>query len=110
MIGITRSARRQIDDLLRFYIDESERPDAARRLLSDLAGARKLIVKDSRQGLSYPRPYPALAKYGFRWARVRAYWIAWTLIDERPVITNVFHVSADIERRATPATDGIEDW
>jgi plasmid stabilization system protein ParE len=95
MIGITRSARRQIDDLLRFYLDERERPDAARRLLSDSANARKLIAKDSRRGLSHPRPYPALATCGFRWTRVRVYWIDWTVTDER---------------RATPTIDDITDW
>ena len=110
MTANTRAARQQIALLIRYYVDEKERPDAAYRLFEDLARARRQIDSDPSSGFMHPRPYPSLATMGFRWVNVRAYWVSWAIVEGRPVVTNVFHVSADIEGRATPDMDGIEDW
>ena len=32
---------------------------------------------DPRFWLTHPRPYPELARYGFRWIKLHRYWFAW---------------------------------
>ncbi len=110
MIRITRAAQRQIDDLIWFYLEEKQRPEAARRLRNDLRTARHLIIAEPNKGLPYPRPYPALQWLEFRWLLVRAYWISWGMRDGGPVVTNVFHASADIKGRASPSIEDAADW
>ena len=109
-IGITRAAQHQVDALLEFYLRKDGRGTAALRLLDDLADARALILADPSSGLANPRPYPALAAIGFHWHLVRAYWVSWVMLDGWPVLTNIFHVSADIEKRASVRTDDVLDW
>jgi plasmid stabilization system protein ParE len=110
MIGVTGAARHQIDNLVRFYIEEKLRPEAALRLLDDLDDARGMILAAPEKGRTFPSTYSGLSEFGFRWVRARAYWVAWVVIDDRPVVTNVFHVSADIEGRATPSVEDVADW
>jgi plasmid stabilization system protein ParE len=110
MIGITRAAQRQIDDLIRFYLFEKDRPEAAERLLDDLERAKRLILGPHTRSAGFPGPYADLEMLGFRWIRVRAYWIGFVPVAGHPVVTNVFHVTADIERRAVPGTDDVIDW
>jgi plasmid stabilization system protein ParE len=110
VVRITRAAANQVDDLISFYIFEKTRPEAARRLREDLANARRIIEAAPDGGADFPRPYPRLKSYGFRWYRVRVYWVSWRVVADVPVVTNVFHVSADIERRAAPTVENILDW
>jgi len=110
MIGITRAAQNQIDDLVHFYLFEKDRPEAADRLLDDLLRARRLILDPSTSGGSFPRPYRDLETLGFRWIKVRAYWVGFVRLAGRPVVTNVFHATADIKGRALPTVDGVADW
>jgi hypothetical protein len=55
-------------------------------------------------------PSPALAWLGFKWINVRIYWIGWHNDANGPIITNVLHVRADIEGRATPDTSDPNEW
>jgi plasmid stabilization system protein ParE len=110
VIGITAPARGQIDALFEFYLITKDRPDAALRLVKDLATGRGLILANPTSGLAYPGPYRRLGHHGFLWRRVRIYWFAWSLIETRPVVTNVLHAAADIEGRVTSTIDGITEW
>ena len=110
MIRITWAALDQIDGLLEFYIDTKDRPEAAARLVADLAEARQAIVMAPEGGADFPRPYPSLRRLRFRWIMVRAYWISWRDHPDGPIITNVLHVQADIERRACPESENVQEW
>jgi plasmid stabilization system protein ParE len=99
-----------VDELIRFYVVNKRRPEAAVRLRDELREARRLIALVPDGGVPYPRPYPALAWLGFKWINVRIYWIGWHNDANGPIITNVLHVRADIEGRATPDTSDPNEW
>lgn len=40
---------------------------------------------------------------------MRVYWVAWTVMDGRAVITNILHASADVGRRASASMDDVQD-
>lgn len=73
------------------------RPEAARRLIETYDAALVRIAAGSRSRLTHPRPYPELARYGFRWIKLHRYWFAW-LPGPPPVITNIFDEAGDIPR------------
>jgi hypothetical protein len=50
------------------------RPAAARRLIETYDEAVRQIEASPHNGLTHPRPYPALAAYGFRWIKIHRYW------------------------------------
>lgn len=108
MTGITGVGRRQLSALFDFYTDK-RRPEAGRRLAADLVAAGRAIRSKPEGGLECPQPYPELRQLGFRWRLVRVYWVAWTVMDGRAVITNILHTSADIGRRASASMDDVQD-
>jgi hypothetical protein len=55
------------------------------------------IAADPPSWLTHPRPYPDLARYGFRWIKLHRHWFAWTP-GPPPVITNIFDEVGDIPR------------
>lgn len=110
MIRITRSAQNQLEDLLRFYLVEKDRPDAARRLSDDVAAAARLIRADPNGGTSFPRPYPELEWLAFQWIKSRIYWVSWRVLDGVPVVTNVFHEAADLGSRVSPDIEDARNW
>ena len=71
------------------------RPEAARRLIEAYDGAVERIRAGQDSTLPHPRPYPDLARYGFRWIKVHRYWFSY-LPAASPVITNVFDEAGDI--------------
>jgi hypothetical protein len=73
-----------------------------RRLRADLADAQRRIEANPSGGSSFPRPNPALARFGFRWIKARIYWVSWHATTEEIVITNFLHERADFARRASP--------
>ncbi len=64
------------------------RPQPARRLIETYDAALARIAADPRFWLTHPRPYPELARYGFRWIKLHRYWFAWHP-GPPPVITNI---------------------
>ena len=112
MIRITSIAANQIEGLLDFYLYEVNppRPEAGLALLNELAEARKRIGMEPHRGRRYPATYQHLRRFGFRWLRIRAYWISWADVPPGPVVTNVFHAAADIECRASPDITDVQDW
>ena len=78
------------------------RPDAARKLIETYDEALRQIEAGPRHWLTHPRPYPALAEYGFRWIKIHRCWFGYAPVLP-PVITNIFdeagdmpgHISAD---------------
>lgn len=97
MIALSPNAQDDIQQLARFYA-ERERPAAIRNLAAAVARAAARIQRDRAAGLAAPRPYPKLAKPGRTWVKEGPYWIAYTTTDP-PVISGVFHESADIPAR-----------
>jgi len=47
-----------------------------------------------------PRPYPDLARYGFRWIKVHRYWFGYVSAAD-PIITNILDEVADIPSRVS---------
>jgi plasmid stabilization system protein ParE len=72
----------------------------ARRLIETYDAALARIAAEPRSWRTHPRPYPDLARYGFRWIKLHRYWFAWHP-GPPPVITNIFDETADIPRRAS---------
>jgi plasmid stabilization system protein ParE len=108
VLRFSAEAARQVAELRAFY-ERKDRPEATRRLRADLADARRRIEANPAGGASYPRPYPSLARFGFRWIKARIYWISWQITADGPVVMNVLHDSADLEGRASPDTDTLQD-
>ena len=73
------------------------RPEAARRLIATYDAALAQIAADTRSWLTHPKPYPELARYGFRWIKLHRYWFAWQP-GPPPVITNIFDEAGNIPR------------
>jgi plasmid stabilization system protein ParE len=110
VIRITWAAQNQVEHLLWFYLVDKDRPDAARRLSEDVAEAARRIQLDPDGGTPYPRPYPQLEWLAFRWIKSRIYWISWRVVEGIPVVTNVLHDAADLDRRANIDTENVRDW
>jgi len=53
------------------------RPDAARKLIETYDLAVDRIGAGPTSWLTHPRPYPDLARYGFRWIKIHRYWFAY---------------------------------
>ncbi len=53
------------------------------------------IAGDPKSWFTHPRPYPDLARYGFRWIKVHRYWFGY-LAAADPIITNILDQVADI--------------
>ena len=83
------------------------RPAAARRLIEAYADAVQQISVGPKSWFTHPRPYPALAQYGFRWIKVHRYWFAY-VPDTDPIVTNILDETSDMPAHAsadrTPAS------
>ena len=97
MIGFTRKAERQLDALRQHNI-ERERLEAVRNLAAAIDDAIAMIESKPGAGLAAPRPYPSLAKRGRAWVKAGHYWVMYSTV-EPPIITGIFHESADIPNR-----------
>ena len=84
------------------------RPDAARRLIETYDVALARIAADPHPWFTHPGPYPALARYGFRWIKLHRYWFAWNP-GPPPVITNIFDEAGDIPRWISDEAEPV-DW
>ena len=107
-IRLADVALAQIDALLRHYT-ELNRDEAARNLLVAVGQAMTKIAAEPGAGLPFPRPYRAVARWGFRWIKIHRYWIAYVQQDGGYVIVNILFESADIPRRIAPYTAGEPD-
>ena len=96
MTRLSPEAEAQLDALLDHY-EKLNRPGATRNLIAALEDAIAQIDTDPAAGLNAPRPYPALASYGFRWIKTGSYWFAYTYTGA--AITGIFHDSANIPNR-----------
>jgi hypothetical protein len=98
---ITEAARLQYLDMVGRYLQamahRPARPDAARRLIETYDVAVGRIAGDPDVWVAHPRPYPDLARYGFRWIKVHRYWFAYEP-GPSPVITNIFDEAGDMPR------------
>ena len=97
MIDYTEQAERQLDALRQHYLGR-ERLDALRNLEAALDDAEARIGRDPAAGLAAPRPYPFLALPGRAWIKAGRYWVSY-LTTTPPIITGIFHETADIPNR-----------
>jgi len=85
--------------MLRRYLTSTRerpaRPQAARRLIESYEAAIATIAAGPRSPVGYPRPYPDLASFGFRWIKVHRYWFGY-LPGANPIITNILDEVSDI--------------
>ena len=98
MIALTPKAAHQLD-ALRWHYVERARLEALRNLAAAVTDAIVMIERNPGAGLAAPRPYPALAKAGRRWVKSGRYWVMYST-TQPPVITGIFHETADIPNRA----------
>ena len=97
MISLSPEAEAQVDQLIAHY-EARGRVAAAVNLLSAFERASQRIVRAPEAGLEAPRPYPTLKRHDRRWIIEKPYWISYSLTAP-PVISGVFHVTADIPNR-----------
>jgi plasmid stabilization system protein ParE len=98
VIRVSRAARAQVASLAKWYADRN-RPEAVRNLRSAIVAAADRIVAQRGTFFWAPRPYPDLARPGWRWLKEGPYWIAYAPDRSGPVIRAVFYAAADIPNR-----------
>lgn len=99
MVGITEQAQAQYQQLVQWHLGK-DRPQAARNLEAAYDAAVERIESSPAVFLAFPRPYPSLARYNFRWIKEHRYWFAFVDHEEHGlVITNVFDETADMPGR-----------
>jgi len=101
MIRQTLLASDQVKSLLDSYLERG-RYAAYRNLLKSILDATEQIEAAPSGGASYPRPYPKMAKWGYRWIKVHRYWFGWSIRRGYPVITNVLFETSRIWGRVEP--------
>jgi hypothetical protein len=98
-VRITETARIQYLGTIHRYLRSTPRRPAraaaARKLIEAYAEAVEQIGVGPKSWFSYPRPYPDLAGYGFRWIKVHRYWVGY-VPGAAPIITNILDEVADI--------------
>jgi hypothetical protein len=103
-VRITDTARTQYLEIVRRYLRttsrRSARPAAARKLIDAYAEAVEQIAAGPQSWFTHPRPYPDIARYGFRWIKVHRYWFGY-LFASNPIITNILDEVGDIPARVS---------
>jgi plasmid stabilization system protein ParE len=98
VIRQTRAATAQVEALFEHYIAR-DRDGAARNLLRAVCEALDQIEADPTVGRSHPGPYPAVARWSYRWIKVHRYWFGYAVASDGPVLTNVIYDAADLPGR-----------
>jgi len=93
---LSPEAEAHLDALLVHY-EKRNRPEATRNLIAAVEDAIVQIDTNPSVGVNAPRPYPALARYGFRWIKVGSYWFAYTYTGA--AITGIYYDQANIPKR-----------
>lgn len=106
MIRQTRAAAAQIEALFEHFISRN-RDGAARNLLHAVSEALDRIETDPAAGRPHPGPYPGMARWGFRWIKMRRYWFGYTMVPDGPVLTNVIYDAADLPGRVEAMDDEV---
>jgi hypothetical protein len=95
VIRLTSRARTQIASLTAYY-SERDRDAAIVNLRHAVTTASERIVTQRGPFFLAPRPYPSIARTGWRWLKVGSYWIAFGAADNSYVIHALFHETANI--------------
>jgi plasmid stabilization system protein ParE len=107
VIRQTRAAAAQVEALFEHYLAR-DRDGAARNLLRAVGEALDRIEADPLAGLPHPRPYPGMARWGYRWIKAGRYWFGHAVAaDGVPVLTNVLYDAADLPERVEEADETI---
>jgi len=106
VIRQTRTAAAQVEALFEHYLIR-DRDEAARNLLRAVGEALDRIEADPTTGRPHPRPYPGMARWGYRWIKVHRYWFGYAVTADYPVLTNVIYDAADLPGRVAEADEEI---
>jgi len=98
VIRQTRAAVAQVEALFEHFVIRN-RDGAARNLLRAVSEALDRIEANPATGRLHPGPYPAVARWGYRWIKVRRYWFGYAVTSDGPVLTNVIYEAADLPGR-----------
>lgn len=98
MIPLSPAAERQLDELTRYYAERG-RDVAIDNLVSSVERASARYLAKRGPFYDAPRPYPALLRPGWRWAKEGRYWIAFSPAENGSVIRAIFYEAANIPRR-----------
>jgi plasmid stabilization system protein ParE len=98
VIRLTSRARAQIESLTSHYV-ELDRDDAVRNLQAAVSTAADRISSQKGPFFATPRPYPSIARPGWRWLKAGSYWIAFGQADGDYVVHALFHETANIPGR-----------
>lgn len=60
----------------------------------DQAVAR--LSSDAKSGAPAPRPYPEIARLGYRWIKIHRYWLGYKVTETAVIITNVHFETSNI--------------
>jgi hypothetical protein len=85
---------------LRPTVRRPPRPAAALKLIEAYEAAVKRIEAGPQTWLTHPRPYPEIARFGFRWIKVHRYWFGYVAAAD-PIITNILDEAGDITARVS---------
>ncbi len=94
MVVLTQEAEAHIKGLILHY-ESLDRPAATRNMMAAVEAAKERIARAPAVGLSAPRPYPQLKKFGRLWLKEGRYWISYSPTNP-PAITGVFFETVDI--------------
>jgi hypothetical protein len=101
MVRQTVFAAEQAEALFDFYL-EKDREQAYENLMKAITEAAAQIEAEPTGGLTHPKPYPGMAKWGFRWIKVHRYWFGWSMARGYPLVTNIFYDTSRMWARVAP--------
>ena len=110
-VRITATARSQYFGIVHRYLTATRRraarPLAAQRLIESYDEAVETLARGPKTSFSYPRPYPQLVSFGFRWIKVHRYWFGYVPGPD-PIITNLLDEVSDIPAHVTDDREPID--
>lgn len=104
MIRQTRAVAAQIEALFEHFVAR-DRDGAASNLLRAVGEALDRIEQEPAAGRRHPGPYPGVARWGYRWIKVRRYWFGYAVTPDGPVLTNVIYDAANLPSRIEDMDD-----
>lgn len=104
----TRAVRQRIVDLANFYVSEG-RDTALEKLIQTLEQAECLLDQPEplRNIGTFPSTYRQLSLHGFRWFKLRVYWLGYADHDGKRTLTNFFYETNDMPNQLLLDTNDI---
>lgn len=105
----TRTATAQVEALFELeYYSPRDRDGRARDLPRIMGEALDRIEADPMAGRPDPGPYPAVARWGYRWIGVRRdWWFGYVVAPDGPVLTDIIYDAAASSGRVQDTNEGV---